>query len=155
VSLESYFDGSIDTYIDDLDMTPRDKITDGLVDIIGERDDTPIYVAFGSDDAVYDSGKALSILKRSQPPRIIQYVSEQAHRLVIENLDSYATNGELECYAASHEHNTTRFTPYGTTKDDQSPDNPVVSFLLSKYASSEEERSLVRRVYDYVYDEEI
>lgn len=155
MSLDDYFSRQLNTYNPDLDMTPREHVSDGLVDIIGERDDTPVFVAFGSDNAVYDVGKTMTILDRSEPPRIVQYVSREAHSIVVETMQGHYGDAEAEYYAASDEHGTTRFTSFGSPSSDETTNTSLVSLLLDQYTSSEKEKAIVEQAISYVYNEKI
>lgn len=150
MSLDEYFDEHTGEHNDDLDIAIHETVGDGLVDVIGERNEKPVFIALGSDDAVYDVGKTLTILQRSPSPRLVQYVTPEPHSLVVESLTSYLDD-DLECYAASMEHGVMRFSPYGQASSTSPPS--VASYLIDRYADSEEERTMLENLVSLVYNE--
>jgi hypothetical protein len=143
--LEQYFNDHVDEHISDINTSVRDTVSDGLVDVIGSRDDTPVFITIGSDDPVYDTGKTLSVIQETPSPRTVQYVTQTPDQLVVENLEDHVRGNVLECYGASKSHGAVRFTPFGNVEEPSSQ-NPVADYLLNEYASNDEEREIMRRI---------
>jgi hypothetical protein len=147
--LRDHLDDHVDNHIDDLNAHIEETFDDGLVDAVGGRDDQTLFITVGTDDAVYDSGKTLSVIKQTPQPRTVQYVTQHPHSLVVDNLNEYMQQGILECYAGSESHGVISYTPFGSVDDEPRGDNAIASYILDTYASNDEERQILRHVLDY------
>ena len=147
--LRDHLEDNLGDRIDGLDAHIEETFDDGLVDAVGSRDDQTLFITVGSDDAVYDSGKTLSVIKQTPEPRTVQYVTEHPHSLVVDNLNGYMQRGVLECYAASESHGVISYTPFGAVNEENESDNAIASYILDTYASNDEERQILQHVLQY------
>ena len=146
--LRDHLEDNVGDKVDGLNARIEETFEDGLVDAVASRDDQTLFITLGSDDAVYDSGKTLSVIKQTPQPRTVQYVPQHPHSLVVDNLNGYMQRGVLECYAASESHGMISYTPFGAVDDDDS-DNAIASYILDTYASNDEERQILQHVLQY------